>query len=88
MEQKDDTLDILDDLESDLKKSEPDRDRIRRRLKRLTVISATVATIAGSAATFSGNLNDFTSNIVELTEALGIPIEHVQPKPLPPNEKP
>ncbi|MEM9215266.1 MAG: pentapeptide repeat-containing protein [Cyanobacteria bacterium P01_F01_bin.150] len=88
VEKKDDAIDILDDIESDLNKPEPDHDRIGRRLKRLIAISAAVGTIAGSAATFSGSLNDFTSNIIELTETLGIPPAQVHPQPLPPVEKP
>jgi uncharacterized protein YjbI with pentapeptide repeats len=82
-EHKDEALDVLNDLEADVKQAEPDQNRISRRLKRLVAIGATVGAIASGAATFSGNLNDFTSNITELTETLGIPIELVQPDQLP-----
>lgn len=85
---KDEALDVLDDLEADIQKPEPDQNRIGRRLKRLVAIATAVGAIAGGAATFSGNLNDFTSNVIGLTETLGIPIEQVQPNPLPPADTP
>ena len=82
-EHKDEALDVLDDLEVDIQKPEPDPSRIGRRLKRLAVIVTTVGALAGGAATFSGNLNTFTGNVLELTETLGIPVEQVQPSQSP-----
>lgn len=75
---KEEALDLIDDLEADLQKSEPDPDRIGRRLKRLAAVATTVGTLTAGAVSFSGNLNEFTGNVVELTETLGIPIEQVQ----------
>ena len=82
-EHKDEALDVLDDLEVDIHKPEPDPSRIGRRLKRLAAIATTVGPLAGGAATFSGDLNTFTGNVMELTEILGIPVEQVQPSQLP-----
>ncbi|NEQ29629.1 MAG: hypothetical protein F6K04_01305 [Leptolyngbya sp. SIO4C5] len=87
-EHKDEALDVLDDLEADISKSEPDTNRIGRRLKRLVAIATAAGAIAGSAATFSGNLNQFTDNVVELTGRLGVPIEQVQPNQIPPASDP
>ena len=78
-EQKDNALDLIDDIETDLKKPQPDSGRLGRKLKQLAAAGTAAATIAGGAATFSGNLNDFTGNVLDLTEKLGVPIELVQP---------
>ncbi|MEP0908895.1 pentapeptide repeat-containing protein [Leptolyngbya subtilissima ST-M1] len=78
-EQKDNALDLIDDIETDLKKPEPDPGRLGRKLKQLAAAGTAAVTIAGGAATFSGNLNDFTGNVLDLTNKLGVPIELVQP---------
>ncbi|MFG6105345.1 pentapeptide repeat-containing protein [Leptothoe sp. EHU-05/26/07-4] len=67
-EQKDEVLDILEALQDDLAKPKLDQPRIGRRLKKLVTLDATT----------SGDLTTFTANVIELTEALGIPIEQVQ----------
>ena len=82
-EHKDEALDVLDDLEADIQKPEPDPGRIGRRLKRLAAIATAMSALAGGAATFSGDLNTFTGNVLELTETLGIPVERVQPSQSP-----
>ena len=74
---------MLDDVEADIQKPEPDSGRIGRRLKRLAGIVTTVGALASGAATFSGDLNTFTGNVLELTETLGIPVEQVQPSQSP-----
>ncbi|MGF1536209.1 MAG: pentapeptide repeat-containing protein [Elainellaceae cyanobacterium] len=78
-EHKADALDVIEDLETDIQKPEPDQGRIARRLKRLGAIAATVGTLTSGAVTFSGDLNQFAGNIAQLTETLGIPVEQVQP---------
>lgn len=77
-EQKDEIIDVLDDLESDVQKPQPDKNRIGRRLKRLAAVATTIGVIAGGAATFASDLNTFTGSVVELTETLGIPLDQVQ----------
>jgi hypothetical protein len=77
-EYKADALDILDDLDTDCKRTTSDPSKIGRRLKRLIAIASTVGAIAGGVATFSGNLKDFTSNVAELAEVLEIPVEAIQ----------
>ena len=63
-EQKDDALDLLDDLEGDLSKAEPDQGRIGRRLKKLIEIAATLT--IGSAA--------FSADLAQLATNLNIPL--------------
>jgi hypothetical protein len=82
-EHKDEALDLIEDLEADLQKPEPDPNRIGRRLKRLAAVATTVGTLTAGAVTFSGNINEFAGNVIELTETLGIPIEQVQPDKTP-----
>jgi hypothetical protein len=82
-EHRDEALDLIEDLEADLQKPEPDPNRIGRRLKRLAAVATTVGTLTAGAVTFSGNINEFAGNVIELTETLGIPIEQVQPDKTP-----
>ena len=84
-DQKDEANDVLDDLERDLADEQPDQGRIGRRLKKLVALAAAIGTIASGAAAVTGDLSTFTGNVIELTEQLGIPIEHVQ---LPPSGTP
>ena len=79
-DQKDETLDIIDDLEGDLVKPKPDQARIVRRLKKLAAI-ATALTIGTTG---------FAADLAQLAEALNVPIpkiqvEQVQPDQLPPS---
>lgn len=77
--QKEETLDILEDLERDLTEEPLDLNRIGRRLKKLITISTQLAELATGLAsnvvTIYGALTDFTTNVIELTKKLGIPIE-------------
>ena len=82
---KDEALDTLNDLENDLVKSEPDQERIGRRLKKLVALASTVGALVSGAANVSSDLSTFATNVTELTETLGIPIEQVQ---LPPSNQP
>ena len=80
-EQKDEALGILNDLEGDLAKAEPDPSRIGRRLKRLTEI-ATALTIGTTV---------FSADLTQLAETLNVPlpkiqVEQVQPEQLPPSD--
>lgn len=54
-EYKEDVLDNINDLETDLKKASPDQNKIKRRLKRLVATASAVGAITSGAATFSGN---------------------------------
>ncbi|MEO0408672.1 MAG: hypothetical protein AAF289_15100, partial [Cyanobacteria bacterium P01_A01_bin.135] len=81
--QKADALDLIEDIETDIQKPEPDKSRLARRLKLLGAIAATVGTLTSGAVTFSSDLNQFAGNLTELTKTLGIPIEQVQPPAAP-----
>lgn len=80
-EHKEDALDLLDDLETDLQKPDPNPSRIGRKLKRLAALApfseelATAVDPAGDAAPCSGRLKTFIQNIHELAERVGAPIE-------------
>lgn len=78
-EYQDDALDIIDDLETDIKEPASNSNKIGRRLKRLIAIASTVSAITGGAAAFAGDINEFTSNVAELTEIFEIPLEQIQP---------
>ncbi|MEM8611172.1 MAG: pentapeptide repeat-containing protein [Cyanobacteria bacterium P01_H01_bin.105] len=80
-QQKDEVLDILDDLARDLTQPEPDQGRIGRRLKKLVAISTFITDSTSGAAAVSGEASSFTSNVIKLTEQLGIPITQVQLPP-------
>ena len=87
-DQKDNALYVLDNIEDDIEsdsKKPRDPKKMGRHLKQLMAI---VAVLVGGAATVSGDLKTFTGNIIELTKTLGIPIEQVQPAPLPPDDTP
>jgi uncharacterized protein YjbI with pentapeptide repeats len=74
-EHKEEAFDLLNDLEIDLKKPEPDTNRMGRKLKRFAEIATTIGILTAGAVTFSGNLNEVLGNVIELTETLKIPIE-------------
>lgn len=74
-EQKDEALDLINDLDADLKKPNADSGRIGRRLKRLATIASMIVSITGNTATFSGDLKDITGHVTELTEILELPME-------------
>ncbi|MFH7242027.1 MAG: pentapeptide repeat-containing protein [Spirulina sp.] len=81
-EQKDDVLMELDDLESDLSKTEkPEPKRIGKRLQRILAAGTAAATLAGGAATFTGDLNEFTQNVLELGEKIGLDRGSIQGNP-------
>lgn len=82
-EHKEEAFDLLDDIEIDLNKPEPDTNRIGRKLKRFAEIASILA--AGTVI-FSGNLNEIAINVIKLTETLGIPIEQVQPRQISPED--
>lgn len=85
-EHKEEALDLLNDLETDLKKPEPDTNRMGRKLKRFAEIATTIGILTAGAVTFSGNLNEVVGNVIKLTEVLGIPIEQVQPNQILPED--
>jgi uncharacterized protein YjbI with pentapeptide repeats len=85
-EHKEEALDLLNDLEIDLKKPEPNTNRMGRKLKRFAEIATTIGILTAGAVTFSGNLNEVVGNVIELTETLGIPIEKVQPSQISPED--
>ena len=75
---KEEALDVICDIESDIQQTKPDQRRTGRRLKRLIAIATTVGATTAGAAAFSGNLNEFVGNVNELAETIGIPLEHIQ----------
>jgi hypothetical protein len=85
-EHKEEALDLLDDIEIDLKKPKPNTSRMGRKLKRFAEIATTIGILTAGAVTFSGNLNEVIGNVIELTEVLGIPIEQVQPNQISPED--
>ena len=87
-EQEEDINIGLNDLEVDVKSSEPDQNRITRRLKQLVAVAITLCAATGGAATLSTNAKTFTDNILELARTLDIPIEEVQPIQAPSSESP
>ncbi|ASC70547.1 hypothetical protein XM38_014870 [Halomicronema hongdechloris C2206] len=87
-EHKDEALDLMDDLEAGLQKSEPDPERIGRRLKRLVAVATAVGTITAGAVTFSEDLNELTANVIKLTETLNIPVEQIRSNRMPPTASP
>ena len=77
-EHQEEAFDVLSALETDIKKSQPDENRISRWLKKLVVTGSAASVVVGGAANFSSDLQDFTSNIAALSETLGISIEQIQ----------
>ncbi|MEA5452693.1 pentapeptide repeat-containing protein [Leptolyngbya sp. CCNP1308] len=85
-EHREEALDLLDDVEIDLKKPKPNINRMGRKLKRFAEIATTIGILTAGAVTFSGNLNEVVGNVIELTETLGIPIDQVQPSQISPED--
>lgn len=82
-EQKDEVLDVLDELEGDLAKAEPNQARIRRRLKELVAITTA----------FAIGTTGFAADLAQLADTLKMPlpqvqIEQVQPEQLSPPNNP
>lgn len=72
---KEDVLDELEALETDINTSESiNPERIGRRLKRLAAAGTAAITFASGAADFSESINEFTGHIQEIGENIGIEI--------------
>ena len=75
-EHKDDALDTLDDLQSDLAKPEPDKARIGRRLKKLGAIATLTAATTAAAVGFSADL----AQLADYLEVPATDIIQVEPE--------
>lgn len=82
-EPRDEALDVLTALKSEVERRKPDPNRVGRWLKKLLLAGSAASAIAGGAAAFSGNLNEVTSNVYALAEIIGIPLEQIQPSEIP-----
>lgn len=69
-EQKEEALDALDSLETEVLQPQAEEKKIGLRLKRLISIASTAASIVGGAAVLSGTVDDFVSNVIQLSETL------------------
>lgn len=77
-EHRDDALKVLNNLDGEIRESEPSSRKIVKRVKQLLAIASAVSVFVGSATAFSEDLNDFTKNVIELTQTIGIPMEQIQ----------